>query len=69
MTISHKLCEGKNQQGYLWTYSRPKGDVLFEWRVSRERKGPEEFLKNSGANSRSMDMRDMNPWLKHGESQ
>jgi transposase len=38
--------KGKSQQGYLWTYSRPGGDVLFEWRVSRSREGPEEFLKN-----------------------
>jgi transposase len=38
--------KGKSQQGYLWTYNRPKGDVLFEWRVSRSREGPEEFLKN-----------------------
>jgi len=37
--------KGKSQQGYLWTYSRPGGDVLFEWRVSRARAGPEEFLK------------------------
>jgi transposase len=38
--------KGKSQQGYLWTYSRPGDDVLFEWRVSRVRAGPEEFLKN-----------------------
>ena len=38
--------KGKSQQGYLWVYSRPKSDVLFEWRVSRARAGPEEFLKN-----------------------
>jgi transposase len=38
--------KGKSQQGYFWTYSRPRGDVLFEWRVSRARAGPEEFLKN-----------------------
>jgi transposase len=38
--------KGKSQQGYLWTYSRPGGDVLFEWRVSRSREGPMEFLKN-----------------------
>ncbi len=38
--------KGKSQQGYLWTYSQPGGDVLFEWRVSRARAGPEEFLKN-----------------------
>jgi len=38
--------KGKSQQGYLWTHSRPGGDVLFEWRVSRSREGPKEFLKN-----------------------
>src|SRR5271168_4395498 len=38
--------KGKSRQGYLWAYSRPGGDVLFEWRVSRARAGPEEFLKN-----------------------
>jgi len=38
--------KGKSQQGFLWVYSRPKSDVLFEWRVSRSRAGPEEFLKN-----------------------
>jgi len=38
--------KGKSQQGYLWTYSRPGGDVLLEWRVSRSREGPEQFLKN-----------------------
>jgi transposase len=38
--------KGKSQQGYLWAYSRPGGDVLFEWRLSRSREGPQEFLKN-----------------------
>ena len=38
--------KGKSQQGYLWVYSRPKSDVLFEWRISRAREGPQEFLKN-----------------------
>jgi len=38
--------KGKSQQGYLWTYSRPGGDVLFDWRLSRSREGPREFLKN-----------------------
>jgi hypothetical protein len=37
--------KGKSQQGYLWVYSRPKSDVLFEWRASRSREGPKEFLK------------------------
>lgn len=30
---------------FTWR-SRPGGDVLFEWRVSRSREGPREFLKN-----------------------
>jgi transposase len=38
--------KGKSQHGYLWVYSRPGGDVLFEWRVSRSREGPQKFLKN-----------------------
>jgi hypothetical protein len=38
--------KGKSVLGYLWTYSRPGGDVLFDWRMSRSRKAPEEFLKN-----------------------
>ena len=38
--------KGKSQQGYLWTYSQPSGDVFFEWRTSRSREGPEQFLKN-----------------------
>jgi len=37
--------KGKSVLGYLWTYSRPGADVLFEWRMSRSREGPEEFLK------------------------
>ena len=37
--------KGKSQQSYLWAYSRPGGDVLFEWQVSRAREGPENFLK------------------------
>jgi transposase len=26
---------GKTRQGYLWAYSRPGGDVLFDWQTSR----------------------------------
>lgn len=36
---------GKAQIGYLWTYSRPGADVVFEWNTSRGRDGPAEFLK------------------------
>ena len=38
--------KGKSQQGYLWAYSRPGGDVVFEWQVSRAREWPEKFLKS-----------------------
>jgi transposase len=37
--------KGKSQQGWLWTYSHPEGDVVFEWNISRSREGPREFLK------------------------
>lgn len=36
---------GKSQAGYLWAYSHPRGDVVFDWRTSRSREGPAEFLK------------------------
>jgi transposase len=38
--------KGKSQQGWLWTYSHPQSDVVFEWQVSRSREGPREFLKS-----------------------
>jgi transposase len=41
-------CPGKSQKGYLWVYSRPGGDVLFEWKTSRGHAGPQEFLKGFG---------------------
>jgi hypothetical protein len=41
-------CPGKSRKGYLWVYSRPGGDVLFEWKTSRGHEGPLEFLKGFG---------------------
>ncbi len=38
--------KGKSQKGWLWTYSHPQSDVVFEWQVSRSREGPREFLKS-----------------------
>jgi transposase len=35
-----------SRQGYLWSYGRPGGDVVFDWRTSRSRDGPEKFLGN-----------------------
>ena len=33
-----------SRQGYLWSYGRPHGDVVFDWRTGRSRDGPEKFL-------------------------
>ena len=38
--------KGKSVLAYLWSYSTPKGNVLFEWRMDRSREGPREFLKD-----------------------
>jgi len=35
---------GKNHQGYLWVYGRPKGPVVFDFQMSRAREGPVNFL-------------------------
>jgi transposase len=37
---------GQNYQAYLWQYSRPGGAVIFDFRLSRTREGPKEFLGN-----------------------
>jgi transposase len=37
---------GKNRQAYLWQYSRPKGPVVFDFRLGREREGPKRVLGN-----------------------
>jgi len=41
---------GKSQLGYLWVFSRPGSDVLFDWKTSRGRKTPDEWLKNFKGN-------------------
>ncbi len=38
--------EGVNHTGYFWQYSRPRGPVVYEFRMGRERAGPREFLSN-----------------------
>lgn len=35
---------GQNHQAYLWQYSRPRGPVVFEFRLGRGRDGPKRFL-------------------------
>ena len=35
---------GKNHQAYLWQHSRPRGTVVFDFRLGRGREGPRQFL-------------------------
>jgi transposase len=37
---------GQNHQAYLWQYSSPAGNVVFDFRLGRGREGPKEFLGN-----------------------
>jgi transposase len=39
---------GKNHQAYLWQYGRPGGTVVFDFRLSRGRDGPKQFLGQFG---------------------
>jgi transposase len=36
---------GRNHQAYLWQYSSPGGAAVFDFRMSRSREGPRQFLK------------------------
>jgi transposase len=36
---------GRNHQAYLWQYGSPGGGVVFDFRMSRGREGPRQFLK------------------------
>jgi transposase len=35
---------GRNHQAYLWQYGRPRGTVVFDFRLGRGRDGPRHFL-------------------------
>ena len=37
---------GKNHPAYLWQYGTPGGGVVFDFRMSRGREGPKQFLGN-----------------------
>jgi transposase len=39
---------GKNHQAYLWTYSRPGGNVIFDFQMGRSREGPRRMLAGFG---------------------
>ncbi|NDJ15231.1 MAG: IS66 family transposase [Acidobacteriia bacterium] len=44
--VQDRRKEGTNHTGYFWQYSRPGGNVVYEFRMGRERAGPKEFLKD-----------------------
>ena len=35
---------GQNHQAYLWQYGQPRGSVVLDFRLGREREGPKRFL-------------------------
>jgi transposase len=37
---------GKNHKAFLWQYGRPGGATIFDFRMGRERAGPQQFLEN-----------------------
>ena len=37
---------GQNHQAYLWQYGRPGGATVFDFRMGRERAGPQHFLRD-----------------------
>jgi transposase len=39
---------GSNHQAYLWQYSSPRGDVVFDFQMGRGREGPKRFLREFG---------------------
>ena len=44
--VQSERTKGKNHQAYLWQYSRPGAEVVFDFRMGREREGPKRFLGN-----------------------
>jgi transposase len=36
---------GSNHQAYLWQYSSPQGEVVFDFQMGRGREGPKQFLR------------------------
>jgi transposase len=42
--VQTERVRGKNFEAFLFEYSRPKGPVVFDFRLGRGREGPEKFL-------------------------
>jgi transposase len=48
VAVQTKEKTGKNHQAYLWQYSRPGGNVLFDFQMGRSREGPRQMLEEFG---------------------
>ena len=46
--VQSEQTRGRNHTGYIFQYSRPGGPVVYDFRMSRAREGPREFLKGYG---------------------
>ena len=46
--VQSQETKGRNHQAYEFQYSRPGGPVVFDFRMSRAREGPAEFLRDYG---------------------
>ncbi len=46
--VQSKETIGRNHQAYEFQYSRPGGPVVFDFKMSRAREGPAEFLRGYG---------------------
>jgi len=48
ISVQSKETIGRNHQSFEFQYSRPGGPVVFDFRMSRGREGPAEFLRGYG---------------------
>jgi transposase len=48
IAVQSEQTKGRNHQAYEFQYSRPGGPVVFDFRMSRAREGPAEFLAGYG---------------------
>jgi transposase len=46
LPVQTQRTPGRNHQAFLWQYSRPGGAVVFDFRMGRERAGPQNFLRD-----------------------
>jgi hypothetical protein len=44
VSVQTRRTLGRNHQAYFWRHSGPKGPVVFEFQMGRERAGPENCM-------------------------